>query len=419
MSASASLRDIASRASGHHQAAELQKPRILQLLEDPRVVKGMSAVAGKFLQPDRMLRLCINAVRRTPELLACDPQSVLGAMMASAALGLEPNTVQQQAYLLPYKRRAKVGGQWVDVMECQFQIGYRGFLTLMYRSPHIKSVVAEAIHAHDVFEHLMGSQSFLKFSKKMDGDRGPLIGSFCLVKLASGEEVACVLPLSEIEKIRGRSETFRALARNLENATTEKDRDTAARKFADTPWVLWEDDMAAKSAIKKIAKLLPIAAAEQLAAAAEIDSGADTGAIDLGAMSEPTTARAVFDEGAPPPALEHDEWDPGAVIGNPPIGQQQRQHATTARQPEPEPEPEPERAPDPDPAHEAPAVEQQQRKPPFDLNAGLVKLASASDLETLNLLADELRAHAQTAQQQRQIGQAYRARQAELEGAAK
>ena len=59
---------------------------ILALLENPKVAKGMAAVAGRYLQPDKMLRLCINAVHKTPDLLKCDPKTVLGAMMASAAL---------------------------------------------------------------------------------------------------------------------------------------------------------------------------------------------------------------------------------------------------------------------------------------------------------------------------------------------
>ena len=101
------LREVATGQAG-------QKPQqgILTMLENPRVAKGMAAVAGKFLSPDKMLRLCINAVHKTPDLMRCDPKTVLGAMMASAALDLEPNTVQQQAFLIPYARNKKVGDEW-------------------------------------------------------------------------------------------------------------------------------------------------------------------------------------------------------------------------------------------------------------------------------------------------------------------
>ena len=134
---------------------------IFDYLDDPRVKAGLTAVAGKFLSPERLLRLCINAVKKSPLLLKCDSQTVLGAMMTTAALGLEPNTIQQQAFLIPYGNNRKVGTEWKKVYECQFQVGARGFVTLASRSPRVKSLQAEAIHEGDLFEHMMGSQTFL------------------------------------------------------------------------------------------------------------------------------------------------------------------------------------------------------------------------------------------------------------------
>lgn len=276
---------------------------ILDYLNEPRVASGIGAVAGKFLTADRMLRLCINAVKRTPKLAECDPQTVLGAMMMSAALGLEPNTVQQQAFLIPYKKRAQIGGKWVDVYECQFQIGARGFITLGYRSPHVQSMIAGAIHEHDHWKQMDGSQSFLEHSINLRG-RGELIGSFSHVKLTSGREVACVLPLDEIWKIRDKSETYRALVRNVESASDAKEKRRAEEKLAETPWVMWLDDMASKSATKKHAKQLPIAANDALSVAASFDDKSESGIIDMAAMTDVDAVRDVVDNGAEPPALQ-------------------------------------------------------------------------------------------------------------------
>jgi phage RecT family recombinase len=196
---------------------------IFEYLDDNRVKNGIAAVAGKFLTADRMLKLCINAVKKTPELQKCDPQTVLGAMMASAALGLEPNTIQQQAFLIPYARNVKVGNEWTKVYDCQFQVGARGFVTLAYRSPRVKSLRAEAIHEGDLFEHMMGSENFLKFAKALK-NRGELIGAFCHVHLLDGFETACVLPLDEMHKIRSKSETYQALVRNVQKASPRRTR---------------------------------------------------------------------------------------------------------------------------------------------------------------------------------------------------
>ncbi len=275
---------------------------IFDFLEHPKVKMGLAHVAGKFLTPDRMLTLCVNAVKKTPLLLQCEPQSVLGAMMASAALGLEPNTVQQQAFLIPYKQNRKVGDQWVSTYECQFQVGYRGFITLGYRSPYIDSMSAEAIHKGDHFKPMQGSKVFLEYIKSLE-ERGPLVGAFSHVALKNGRESMCVLPLEEVMKIRGRSETFRALLAKWENASSDGEKRKAQQKLDDTPWVLWEDDMAAKSAIKKHAKGLPIASSDALIAAASIDDKSEI--LDLKQMADPDAVKSMLQDGAEPPALDH------------------------------------------------------------------------------------------------------------------
>jgi recombination protein RecT len=302
------MTDTATALRAAATGKTVPKPRtIFEYLDDKRVQNGLAAVAGKYLSAERLLRLCINAVKKTPLLLRCDPQTVLGAVMTTAALGLEPNTVQQQAFLIPYKKRTKQGNEWVDVYECQFQIGARGFVTLAYRSPLIVQLQAEAIHEGDQFKHRLGSQAMCEFEKALR-ERGDLIGAFSYVRMERAE-MTCVLPLEELLKIRARSETWRALTNNVENARDEADKRRAEGKLAETPWVMWVDDMAAKSAIKKHAKQLPIASSDALVTAAELDNRGDAGSLDLRAMTDVDTVREVVGEGVEPPALEHQPPD--------------------------------------------------------------------------------------------------------------
>lgn len=296
-----------------NQQQEPQKPRTIFdfLTADKKIEKAIAAVASSFMTPDRFLRLAVNAVKKTPLLMQCDPQTVLGAFMTSAALGLEPNTPQQQAFLIPYKKRSKQGNQWIDTYECQFQVGYRGFITLAHRSPHIKSLQAEAIHESDYFDHMLGTESFLKYRKAMK-DRGELIGAFAYSRLESGAEIATILPVDEIHKIRSKSETFNALERNIASAEDAKGKTSAQKKFDETPWVMWEDDMAAKSAIKKHAKQLPLTPGDSIAAAVQLDTDGDDRTIDMAAMTDPDIVRSVMADGfAPeksePLAVEHQE----------------------------------------------------------------------------------------------------------------
>lgn len=308
MSTTTALRAAATGASVDQ--AQRAPRSIFDLLDDKRTQAGLIAVAGKFLNPERMLRLCTNAVRKTPKLAQCEPASVLGAMMASAALGLEPNTVQQQAFLIPYKRRAFVDGRWTDVLECQFQIGYRGFVTLIYRSPLVARLTAGCVRAGDHFAHREGSKSFLEYEIGLDG-RGALRAAFSYVEMREQRgESAVVLPSEEVMKIRGRSETYRSALRAIEQAQSDKDRAKAEAALAETPWILWEDEMATKTAIKRHAKLLPVASSDLLLAAAEIDSQGDAGRLDLRSFTDPDFARSVILDETPIPTIEHADPPP-------------------------------------------------------------------------------------------------------------
>lgn len=322
----------ATTATALRAAATGERPpesrTIYRLLSDPKIQAGLAAVAGKFMTKDRLLRLLINCVKKTPKLLECDPETVLGAMMTSCALGLEPNTVQQQAFLIPYERRTKKGDKWITVVDCQFQVGARGFVTLAYRSPEILLLDAAAVHDGDHFKHRRGSNAFLEYETALK-DRGPLLASFSYVRLKNGAELSLVLPLDEILKIRGRSETFRALTLKVQNAQDEAERRKAQAKLDETPWVMWEDDMATKSAIKKHAKALPIAASDSFAVAASIDDQGDVGTLDLQAMADPDRARSAVTDASEVPAIENNASEP--LVSGEAFGGTARQAETVAR----------------------------------------------------------------------------------------
>lgn len=283
-----------------------EKKDIFSLLDNPKVQSGLKAVAGKYITADRLTRLVTFAIKKTPKLLECDQASLLGAVMTTAALELEPNTPRQLAWLIPYKGRRKVNGQWIDVYECQFQIGYRGWIELANRNPDLLKLTAGAIHENDLFEHMEGSESFLRYRKELFKERGGLVAAFCYTKYvkAHGEaDMAYSMPLDEIHKVRAKSETYKALVMQVENAQNEAERRKAEQKLAETPWVMWEDDMAAKSAIKKLCKQLPIGGG--LTTAAMVDDAADMGTLDLKAMSDPNLARAIASGEEDPPMIEH------------------------------------------------------------------------------------------------------------------
>lgn len=95
---------------------------------EPEIKRALPSV----ITPERFTRMALSALNITPKLSQCSQMSFLGALMNAAQLGLEPNTPLGQAYLIPYKNKGK--------LDCQFQIGYKGLLDLVYRNPDIQTV---------------------------------------------------------------------------------------------------------------------------------------------------------------------------------------------------------------------------------------------------------------------------------------
>ncbi|TAD89898.1 MAG: hypothetical protein EAZ99_07865 [Alphaproteobacteria bacterium] len=267
------------------------KTRLAQLLSTPEAA-------------DRLIRLMAVAAGRTPKLRLCTRDSVLQAMLLLAALDLDPNGPLGQAYLIPYARRGKVDGVWVDVaVECQVQIGYRGLLELASKVPGWQSISAEAVYEHDDFDFDNGSANFLRHRKKMTGDRGVIIGAYAIVHVNGGTTFR-VLTRSELDSIRDQSETYTSAVRALEKAQKDKsakDIKTAEKDLAATPWVKWEDEMAAKSAIKRLLKVLPLGRhkeSQRVAVAAAVDDRLlDLSAVTL--QSDPLEAPLQTELAAP------------------------------------------------------------------------------------------------------------------------
>lgn len=308
------------------RSTSLAKPKekektILDLLRDPKVKSGLDGIATKYLTADRLTRITINAISRVPKLAQATPRSVLGAIMMSCATGLEPNTVQGHAYLIPRDtRKPGPDGKWMTVTECQFMPGYRGFIVMAKRNPDLIKMHASVVCENDLFEFYDGSEMFLKFAPSLGPDgRGNPIAAYCMTteRREHGEaHAATVLPWEEIEKIRAMSETWKFLAAQAQNADDNtKDGKKAIQKFEATPWVLWEGEMSMKSAVRRHVKQLDLS--HGLGVVTELDAISGAGVIDLEALADPDHAKAVAEGEAPVPTKERTEPDTSTTLADP------------------------------------------------------------------------------------------------------
>ena len=168
--------ELERRAANQNSPVKLTKNMtIVDMVKalEPEIRRALPAV----LTPERFSRMALSAINNTPELANCIPLSFIAALMNAAQLGLEPNTPLGQAYLIPYKNKG--------ILECQFQLGYKGLIDLAYRTGQIQVIQAQVVREFDYFEYQYGLDSKL-VHKPGDGERGEVTYVYGFFKLLSG-----------------------------------------------------------------------------------------------------------------------------------------------------------------------------------------------------------------------------------------
>lgn len=228
---------------------------VRQMLVNDMAKKQLAAVAASHLKPGRMMRLMANAIRTTPKLGQCSPLSLLGAMMQCASLGLEPNTVLGHAHLIPFDRKEKnkQTGKW-EVVETNVQliIGYKGYIDLARRSGHITSIAAGIHYSDDetsggLWEYEEGTES--KLRHRAGDQQGTKLHAYAIAKFRDGGHAYVVLPWSKVMKIRDGSQGWQSAVRSAQQY---------GKKEINSPWFTHEDEMAQKTAVRALAKFLPL-----------------------------------------------------------------------------------------------------------------------------------------------------------------
>lgn len=227
-----------------------QVQNVRQLLVNKEAETRLASIATKQLGADKLVKLTIEALRRTPKIGDCDPMSVFNAMIQCATLGLEPNTVQQHAFLIPYGK------------ECTFVIGYKGMADLARRHPSVVSIHSDVVYSDDdLWTYEYGSGVHLRHKP------GPRLGkpthAYCYVKLRDGEAFT-VLPWAQVLKTRDQSQGWQSAVKY--------------GKTAKSPWHTHTDRMAAKTALRALANAGEMPMANEFLAAIRADerAGANT-----------------------------------------------------------------------------------------------------------------------------------------------
>ena len=205
----------------------------------------IAAVGGSDEKAKRWETLLLVAVARNPKLAECDAGSLVLSTIEAAQLDLEFGA-KKHGYLIPYKDKA-------GIMQCSFRPGYLGLAHAAKRSGQVKEVRAEVVYEKDEFEYELGAKKAINCHHPAVGDRGKLAAVYALAIFPDGTYDFEVLSIAQIESAKKRSVTT----------------------STDTPWTTDFDEMAKKTAIRKLCKRLPMddkaADAMELDAQYEID----------------------------------------------------------------------------------------------------------------------------------------------------
>ena len=207
-------------ANGTTAVAEKKGKTIFDVIQSG--AKQFATALPKHINSDRFVRIAITTIRQNPKLAQCNQESLLGALMVSAQLGLEPG-VLGQCYLIPYGR------------ECQFQIGYKGMIELLRRSGQLKDIYAYSVYENDEFEMTYGLDRDLKHKPNLQ-NKGNFIGCYCVAVL---KDDARAFEYMTKEEIEAHGKKF-------------------SKTYGNGPWKTDFEAMAHKTVVKKMLKWLPV-----------------------------------------------------------------------------------------------------------------------------------------------------------------
>lgn len=205
----------------------VKQQTIKQLLSSDRMQEQIARALPKHCKPDRMIRVALTSLLRTPKLNQVDVNSFAKAMLDLSQLGLEPDG--RRVHLLPFNNNK------TQTVELQVIIDYKGLVELVRRSGEVLSIHASVVYENDGFEWRQGTEPDIKHNISLTEDRGKPIAAYAVVKLKDGALQFEVMTYKQIEDIRKRSK-----AKNS------------------GPWVTDWDEMAKKTVFRRLSKWLPM-----------------------------------------------------------------------------------------------------------------------------------------------------------------
>lgn len=254
-----------------HEASPAERLKTHKQFLDARM-QQIGQWVREGVRPEALVRFTLMDMQTNEKLRSCDPTSIYLGLLACAVTGLEPGALKGEAYLVPFAGRA------------QFIPGWKGLVKQVRRSRDVRGVVANVVREHDVFDLDEGTANTLIHKPLLRGERGDVIGAYAIATFSNGHHEIEWMDRGDLDRIQR----------------------VAEQRGKSPAWKDWQDQMQRKSAIRRLAKRLPLGSDYYVAQALEdaADEGRDqAGVLDIETDGAASRGQAQADA-APQPDVE-------------------------------------------------------------------------------------------------------------------
>lgn len=175
---------------------------------------------------EKFQRVAVTAINKNPDLLECTRPSLYGAFMQAAQDGLLPDG--REAAIVKYMNHGEPCATYMSMVG--------GILKKIRNSGELAAITAQIVYRADQFEYWVDDTGeHLNHRPEVFGERGEIVGVYALAKTKDDAVYIEVMSKAEVETIRN-----------------------VSKAKGSGPWTMWWDQMAKKTAIRRLSKRLPM-----------------------------------------------------------------------------------------------------------------------------------------------------------------
>lgn len=206
--------------------AEKANPVAVIRMQLDRMDGEFQSALPAHIPVERFKRVAMTAIQNNPDLLNADRRSLFNSAMRAAQDGLLPDG--REGAIVVYRGKTGQIAQWMPMVQ--------GILKKVRNSGEIATIVARVVYEGDIFRYWVDEDGeHILYEPSDTSDTNIVRRVFAMAKTKEGELYIEPMTPEEIEKVR-----------------------QSSRAKDNGPWRDWWEEMAKKTAIRRLAKRLPM-----------------------------------------------------------------------------------------------------------------------------------------------------------------